>query len=259
MNDDRLNALLRKNLSAAHPSPQLNQTIKSRLETAPVSGKEGSPMKRRHPKKALILAAALCAAFAVAAAAYTTIVASMTSSSTNGEYTRFDQLSKAEKKADLDINAVESFDNGYSFKEMSISHNKDEDENGNTIRQYKGIDIWYTKGSSPDIFLSALPQRAGAAEADRAADDIADIDGITVSYYSDTYKFVPPDYELTAEDRVNEQKDNYFISYGSSKVEIQQIATAIWVQDGVVYTLSANDNCPSDQLFSLAEQIITAP
>lgn len=259
MNDDRLNALLRKNLSAAHPSPQLNQTIKSRLETAPVSGKEGSLMKRMHPKKALILAAALCAAFAVAATAYTTVVTSMTSSSANGEYTRFDQLSKAEKKSGLEIRAVESFDSGYSFKEMSISHNTDEDENGKPVRQYKGIDIWYAKPGSPDLFLSALPQNAGGAAADRAADDTADIDGISVSYYSDTYKFVPPDYELTAEDRANEQKDNYFISYGSSEVEIEQITTAIWVQDGILYTLTSTDSLPAAQLFAMAEQVITAP
>ena len=37
------------------------------------------------------------------------------------------------------------------------------------------------------------------------------------------------------------------------------MAFAVWVQDGVQYTLSANDNRPSDQMFSMAEQIIAAP
>ena len=257
MNDDRLHALLRESLSAAHPSPQINQTIKSRLEAEPVSGKEGFPMKRMNRKKTLILAAALCAAFAVAATAYTTVVSSIVGSSGNREYTRFEQLSKAEKKAGLDIHAVESFDNGYSFKEMSITHSKDQDDSGNAIREYKGIDIWYSKPSSADIFLSAQPTGTGS-EDDRAPVDTGKIDGITVSYYSDTFKFVPPDYELTAEDRANEKKDNYFISYGSSEVEVQQMSFAVWVQDGVQYTLCANDNRPFSQMFSMAEQIIAA-
>ena len=51
----------------------------------------------------------------------------------------------------------------------------------------------------------------------------------------------------------------YFISYGSDKVEVQKMAFAVWVQDGVQYTLCANDNRPSDQMFSMAEQIIAAP
>lgn len=258
MNDDRLNSLLRQSLTADQPNPQLNQTIKANLETAPVSGKAGFSMKRMNRKKTLILAAALCAAFAVAATAYTTVASSIISSSGNREYTRFEQLSKAEKKAGLDIHAVESFDNGYSFQEMSITHSKDLDDSGNAIREYKGIDIRYTKPSSADIFLSAEPAGIGSGD-DRAPVDTREIDGITVSYYSDTFKFVPPDYELTDEDRANEKKDNYFISYGSSEVEVQQMAFAVWVQDGVLYTLTSQDNKPSGQMFSMAEQIIHAP
>ena len=39
---------------------------------------------------------------------------------------------------------------------------------------------------------------------DRTPDATADYDGVTVNYYQETYKFVPEDYEKTAQDKAME-------------------------------------------------------
>lgn len=260
MNDNRLDQLLRESLASEQPRPECNQTLHARMEAAQASGKAGIPMKHRRMKKTLVLAAALCAAFAVAATAYTTLVASSSGSSSQyGEFTSYSQLEQAEKKANLEINAVESFSNGYTFQQMSISHSQDKDADGNVIRKYKGIDIEYTKGDH-SIFLSADPVSKNVAYADeRKPVDTAVFDGITVSYYNDTYKFVPPDYELTDEDRANEKKDNYFISYGSDEVEERVMSSAYWTQDGVKYSFtSISGEVPADTLFAMAQELISA-
>lgn len=259
MNDTRLDQLLRQSLTSEQPKKELNQAIHARLEAEQASGKVGVSMKHRNRKKIFVAAAALCAIVAVAAGAYSAVVARSSSSSMYGEFTSYEQLAQAEKKAHLDINAVETFSNGYTFETMSVADCVDTDEDDNVIREYKGITIGYKKGNNP-IYLDTYPVNPNeVATEERNALDTATIDGVKVSYYNDTFKFVPPDYELTDEDRINEKRDNYTISYGSDQVRETVISTVSWVQDDVSYVLqSLNGEIPSETLFSMAKEIITA-
>lgn len=80
---------------------------------------------------------------------------------------------------------------------------------------------------------------------------------ITLYYDSTTYKFVPADYELTQEDKVNQEKENYCISYGSDQVEIQKAVVVDWMKNGIRYQLIGFDlNVSADEMFDMAEEIM---
>ncbi|MDD3142290.1 MAG: signal peptide protein, partial [Lachnospiraceae bacterium] len=73
----------------------------------------------------------------------------------------------------------------------------------------------------------------------------------------DTYKIVPPDYELTEEDKQNQLREDYFISYGSSEVYTQEASNVVWVQDGVTYDLLGFDvDVSADEMMQMAQEII---
>lgn len=252
MTDRELDELLQKTLAPVEPRADLNKNLKRKMEDG--------RMKHFSVKKTVGLAAACCLLIGTVSVASSGIVASMVAHSRPGEFTSFDQLSEAEAKAGYSIHAVDAFSNGYQFEEMSIEHGQNLDENGNELGKYKGIDISYCKQGQDAIHLNVKQI------SDMMADENAQlpaatttVDGITISYYVDTYKWVPADYELTAEDKANEQRDDYYISYGADEVSENQVSYVIWEQGDVYYCLmNVRSATPAETLFQMAEEIIEA-
>lgn len=74
---------------------------------------------------------------------------------------------------------------------------------------------------------------------------------------SNTYKAVPPDYELTEEDKENMESDNFQLGYGSQEVEVRQYYATIWVKDGKVYDLGGFDlSISADEMLNMAKEIV---
>ena len=247
--------LLRHALAPVQPSEQQNKQLKLKMEAYAASRKEGTIMKFRK-KKILALSAAACAILATVAVASSGMISYISSYSAANEYTSFSQLEQLETKAELDIRAIEQFQNGYSFAEMYVNYCTNHDESGNALSRYKGIHITYQKDGEPDIWLDTAP--ANDIAGSRTPVQTQTIQGITVSYFSDTYKFVPADYELTPEDEANQQREDYFISRGSDEIEITTMSTVSWEQDGVHYSLICDnpDGFSAETLFDMAAELI---
>ncbi|MDD3368105.1 MAG: hypothetical protein PHP50_04325 [Lachnospiraceae bacterium] len=167
----------------------------------------------------------------------------------------FSDLEKVKKKAGYDIKAVESFTNGYEFTSLNSNSQAAQVADGNNVKEGIEINLEYTKdGNRIALYTDTL---YSPEENTQVPQKTMDINGITVAYNQDTYKFVPPDYELTEEDKANEQKDHYFISCGSDEVEIQQAYSVSWVDNGVNYDLFAFDlELTPEKWFQMAEEII---
>lgn len=252
MTDRELDELLQKTLAPVEPRADLNQNLKRKMEDG--------RMKRFSVKKTVGLAAACCLLIGTVSVASSGIVASVISHSRVGEFTSFDQLGEAESKAGYSIHAVDTFSNGYQFDEMDIEYGQNMDENGNELGKYKGICISYSKQGQDSIHLNTK-QIADIMtdETDRLPVTTTTVDGITISYYVDTYKWVPTDYELTPEDEANEQKGDYYISYGAAKVSENQVSYVVWEQGDVHYNLmNVNSATPAETMFEMAQEIIEA-
>lgn len=87
--------------------------------------------------------------------------------------------------------------------------------------------------------------------------EIREINGKTVYYNHDTYKFVPTDYKNTDDDRQKEEVGYYYISYGSDKVEVKRAGYISFEENGRSYTLLGFDNnMNADAWFAMAADFI---
>lgn len=220
------------------------------------SQKEAGHMKKLSMKKFAIGVAVGCLLVSGGAFAAGRVV-SLTSHTYKLDACRnYGDMDKIQAKLGYAADTVEKFSNGYCFEKMSVDDVNGNDADGNVIYTYKDLNISYEKSGEPTVWLDVAKPvessvRRGNPEATRQAG------GVTLYYDTTTYKFVPSNYELTDEDRANQEKDNFTISYGSDEVEIQTASDVIWEKDGVKYHLMGFDlNLGADEMFDMAEEIM---
>ena len=77
-----------------------------------------------------------------------------------------------------------------------------------------------------------------------------------MEYRQDHYKFVPEDYQLTAQDEAWTKQPGNHISYGSERVEEKTVSFLSWEKDGVCYLLMdmGGTVAPAD-LYAMAAEL----
>ena len=66
-------------------------------------------------------------------------------------------------------------------------------------------------------------------------------------------------YELTEEDKINQQKENYNISVGTDQVEIQRVTHVMWKKNGISYDLFGYDlDLSAEEMLDMAEEVLNA-
>lgn len=63
--------------------------------------------------------------------------------------------------------------------------------------------------------------------------------GITLNYTRDQYRFVPPDYQASEEEKAKEAAGELYISYGSDTVTDQVAQSMLWKDGEKVYIITA--------------------
>lgn len=171
-------------------------------------------------------------------------------------YRSYSDMEKAQAELGYTVDSVENFANGYRFERMFVNEWQGQDESGNAVYTFKGLDISYGKNGEKRINLCAEKPMETFAWG-KTPDAVRTAGDITLRYDIVTYKIVPPDYELTDEDRENDARPDYNISFGSDEVKIQQASHVTWEKDGVQYTLLGFDlNLSADEMFDMAEEVM---
>lgn len=254
MTNERMDQILRQTLSPEIPDKILNQNLKRMMEE-----KEMKKIQVKHfsLKKAVILTAVCCFLVGTVSVASSGKIVSLVSGFYYKEYSLFQQLEEAEANAGFTVKAVESFQNGYTFSDISVSDTKGLDEEGNVLETYKQIRIAYKKAGEDALTLYAQEAVHSHDENGRAADKTTGINGIEVKYYTDTYKWVPAGYELTAQDQANLEREDYYISEGADEISENQVSYVVWTQDGVRYSIMNVKAATSPEvLFGMAQELI---
>lgn len=249
MTDEKMNQLLQETLSSEMPGEQLNRNIKRKME-------EMGMKKHFSMKKAMIMAAVCCLLVGTVSIASSGVVSYIVSSEGADVFTEFEQLEQAEQRAGFQVRAKENFDNGYLFQEVNVSETKDMDENDNVLSTYREIGFIYEK-SGEKVYIHTLSSENAQQDMERKPDNGIEIGGINVGYYVDTYKFVPTDYVLTAEDEANMQRDDYFISSGADEVSEARVSYVVWYQDDIRYSIMVYREMPAAELFGMAAELIS--
>lgn len=131
---------------------------------------------------------------------------SSTKPSTN--YDSYRDMAKAEKAAGFEMKSVENFTNGYQFQNMYVDTTDKMDADYNVVGSFQECNINYTNDKGESIMLCASEKQDESADSTSAPTASTVINGITVNYYVNHYKFVPANYELTDEDKANEANLN---------------------------------------------------
>jgi len=210
-------------------------------------------------KAAAVLAAVLILTTTAYAADFMNIKSLATTG--RGEYLSesYRDMDKAMKKAGFEITAPESFENGYSFRNVHVGESGAYDEHNKELFTYKDLVVYYKNPAGTTLSLFTHASREELSQGSREPDMTRMIGDVQVEYRLDHYKFVPEDYELTSEDKAMLEQPGYYLSYGSDTVIEQDNHSLAWVKDGVNYhILDSGAREIPDTLFAMAEELIQA-
>ena len=214
-------------------------------------------MKKFKVKKTVLLVAACCMLLGTVGLASSGIISYTSAWSWSSGEKDFTKLGELEAEVGFSVKAIEQFQNGYQFSDMTITNNTGYDENGNAMTHYKGMDFTYKKDGEDSLSLNTEQEINMQADTEQKPDEVKIIEGIEVEYYLSTYKWVTVDYELTEEDKKNMEKDNYFISDGASEISENLVSGVSWVQDGIYYHIgNVHGKTEPEVLFQMAEELI---
>ena len=156
----------------------------------------------------------------------------------------------------INVKYIEEFSNGYKFEKGFESDSSAADENGEILREYKSFNLDYSDGKN-DVTLYVDPD----ADLTGVPDDepILEIDGTDVYAFETVFKFVPPDYVLTEQDKEDQESGKYVFSYGSEKVEIETMRQVMWQDGNITFTLlDSTGTVDMSELTAMAEEMIKA-
>ena len=229
----------------------VKQNVNAKLDSA-YTERKSYTMKSKKKISLIAIAATLVLGITVFAASG--IVSTwFSSSSSTPDYKSLPTAEQVTKDIGYEPVLIDSFENGYAFKDGNIVKNNLKDENGNSVEKFKSVSFDYKKDGDTVIFA----QDKVKSKIDISGDVVKNVKGTDIYYYDYTNKLVPPDYKLTDDDKKAKENGELIFSYGSSKVEIKEVQSVTWVKDEMQYQLLQIDGkLTSDELVKMAEEIL---
>lgn len=211
-------------------------------------------------KKVVIGTAAACLVVGTVCIAGSGLKTYYSSGSNIPNYTKFADLAKAEVQAGYEVDAVETFENGFTAEGIHLQNVLIENEAGQTEGEGTEISIPYNKGGEIISFNAReifAVENAEQLMNGRTPDKQLQVGDIQVIFTQTTNKFVPPDYELTEEDKKNMEREDFNLAYGSSEVDVNQGYYVSWIEDNILYSFYGSDlSISPEEMLRMAEEVI---
>ena len=231
---------------------EFHKSVNSALEK--IAEREETNMSRSMGIRKIVVAAAVVAAFGVTAIAAMKAAGLESHTDLRDAVYSVSEIQELSDDEDFGVKYIDEFSNGYKFEVGYPSVGKATDADGNTIKEYTSFAVEYKNGDSEIVFFT----EPNADVVDMPTDcETVDVDGTTVYTMEDTYKFVPPDYEMTEQDKEDEASGKYIFSYGTDEVEIQNVKQVMLKEGSVICTiLEQTGTLDMDELVSMAEEVM---
>ena len=231
---------------------EFHKSVNSALEK--IAERKETNMTRSMGIRKIVVAAAVVAAFGVTAIAAMKAAGLESHTDLRDAVYSVSEIQELSDDEDFGVKYTDEFSNGYKFEVGYPSVGKATDADGNTIKEYTSFAVEYKNGDSEIVFFT----EPNADVVDMPTDcETVDVDGTTVYTMEDTYKFVPPDYEMTEQDKEDEASGKYIFSYGTDEVEIQNVKQVMWKEGSVICTiLEQTGTLDMDELVSMAEEVM---
>lgn len=201
----------------------------------------------------------LAAVIAILALASTALAASGTIAMWNShsastlDYTTLPSAQECAEVIDFEPVLIEQFSNGYAFESGNVVFNDMTNETGQSVETFNTLKLRYEKNGDKVTFS----QFQCNAEINQSGHIAANVDDVNIYYHRYAMKAVPADYEMTDADKLAEASGALVFSWGTEAVEIIQVQSVGWFEDGIHYSLMQMDGALTPtELVSMAEEII---
>lgn len=247
-----------KTIQDIHMPDDMRARIAHRM--ARENGHKEVPISMFKHKKKRMAAAVIAATVVVGGSAFafggTAISRIFASSSASADYTSLPSAQQCQRDAGFTPALLQSFDNGFAFKDGVIVHNQEQNEDGQTVNKYASLEFDYQKGDE----TVSLMQNSGTSQ-EETGNCVAQKDGVSYYETTKTEKYVSDSYQMTEQDRKEEASGQVEFNVGQSDngVETEQYHGINWTVGGVHYTLyQMNGSLTSAQMLEMAQQITAA-
>ena len=248
-----------KTIQDIHMPDDMRARIAQRM--ARENGRKEVPISMFKHKKKRMAAAVIAATVVVGGSAFafggTAISQIIARCSASADYTSLPSAQQCQRDAAFTPALLQSFDNGFAFKDGVIVHNQEQNEDGQTVNKYASLEFDYQKGDE----IVSLMQNSGASQEEETGSCAAQKDGISYYETTKTEKYVSDSYQMTEQDRKEEASGQVEFNVGQSDngVETEQYHGINWTVGGVHYTLyQMNGSLTSAQMLEMAQQITAA-
>ena len=204
------------------------------------------------PKAAAIVLAGVMVTGGTAFAA-SRILSYEASSLAHYEYTSAAEMN-TEKSAPV---FPETLGAGYVFDGGNDVYVSGKDDAGNALGKWTDQRAEYQHADGTSVSLSVSGQPAD--DNGMTPTKTREIAGTTVAYNYDEYLLLP-DESAPLDPAVKarmETDDHFFVSYGGEEQETYFFRSVSFVKDGISYNLNTMDEISEDELFSMAEELLT--
>ena len=232
---------------------RIKRNVHAKLDSA-YTERKSVTMKSKKRVSLIAIAAALV--LGITAFAANGIVANWFSSSSSiPDYKSLPTAQQVIKDIGYVPVLIDTFENGYTFKNGCVVNNNLTDEGGNSVEKFKSVSFDYEKDSDTVIFA----QDKFNSETELPGDIVKTVKDTDIYYYAYTNKVVPADYKLTDADKKAEENGELVFSYGSDEIKIQKVQFVIWHKDGIQYQLLQMDGkLSANELADMAEEIVNS-
>ncbi len=252
-----ISALL-KETNEIEPSDGLFEKIKADIykkECEQVMKSKSASFKKGRKLTALVASFVLL--FSVTVLGATILKGNTWMSSSNHKYRTLPSQEKVLKDIGFSPKYAESLPGGFEYVGGGTGDSKLSDETGETLTETKSLELDYRREDEKSTLSLSITQVEEIFLDDEDNELVGDLNGINLYYYQKDYKFVPPNYELTEEDKKLHEDGLLEISSGSSEISNSNIQGLSWYEDGLHYTImGGNYNFTVEEMIDMAVAII---
>lgn len=149
---------------------------------------------------------------------------------------------------------IEEFENGFVYATGYAVDNDITDESGAVEDSFKSASFTYERDGE-EVWFS---QEKYDWNTEPRGELVATVDGIDIYSTGYTNKIVPADYQMTDEDKADEESGKLVFSWGSDEVMVMEVKSVQWRIEGINYMLmQMGGTVTVDELCTMAKEIIS--
>lgn len=254
--EDELKKQINSSVDKVFPSDFVKNKID--LQIRNLERERGGFMMKRMKKLKLAAALVICILVGgVGAYAIGTITGTISSSTSYYNYTKYEDIKKAEKKAGFEAVVPETIGD-FKFDGIRIEDLANVDENGSQMNKRKAIDVTYKNegGELLEVNIDKVPFNVPKIDTLEHT-EVKEIDGHKFYFTRLESLFLASEKEMTPEEVERSENDPFFnvgIGGEGTKRETSISHHLLFEEDGILYSFMTSENISADTLFEMGSE-----